>query len=204
MNRYLRLATVLTTTLTLASMSFAQQPRDVEIKNVPFVSQLSATCKPNYLCHYACAAMVAGKAWGGNWATTSTMQSLAKQVKGSTCPNSLSDVMNAKNAINTWGNTKGARADYGNFDGLKAKIAAGRPASVSILYSEIGNDRFDKNWSKGHQVVVIGYSETNQTWTYLDPLAKSAGKKTIASTTFRNAVSKLDGQSTGFYYLTCE
>jgi hypothetical protein len=204
MNRYLRLATVLTTTLSLASASFAQQPRDVEIKNVPFVSQLSAKCSPNYLCQYACASMVAGKAWGGNWATTSTMQTLAKHAKGSTCPSKLSNSHEARDALNALGNTKRARVDYGNFDGLKAQIANGRPASVSIKYSELGNDRFDRNWSAGHQVVVIGFSETKQTWTYLDPLAKSGGKKTVSSATFRNAVSKLAGQSSGFYYLTCE
>ena len=204
MNRRLSIATVVTTILVVAATSFAQSPRNIEIANVPFVSQLSATCSPNYLCQYACASMVAGKAWGGGWASTSTMQSLAKQATGSTCPSKTSTILQARDAINTWGKTNRARADWGTFDDLKAKIANGRPASVSVKYGELGNYRYDKNWTAGHQLVVIGFSETNQTWTYLDPLAKSGGKTTVPSATFRNAVGKLAGQETVFYFLTCE
>lgn len=204
MNHCLSIATVVSATLAFASMSFAQQPRNVEIANVPFVSQLSATCSPNYLCQYACASMVAGKGWGPTWATTSTMQNLARQATGSTCPKTLSDASKAQYALNSLSQTNRAQVNFGNFDGLKSQIINGRPASVSVKYSELGNYRYDRNYSGGHQLVVIGFSETNQTWTYLDPLAKSGGKTTVPSATFRNAVSNMTGQSTTFSYLTCQ
>ena len=40
---------------------FSTSAADVRVQNVPFLSQLSATCSPNYLCQYACASMLAGK-----------------------------------------------------------------------------------------------------------------------------------------------
>jgi len=42
---------------------------EVALSGMTFVSQLSVKCSPNYLCQYACAAMLAGKAWGSQWAT---------------------------------------------------------------------------------------------------------------------------------------
>lgn len=178
----------------------ASQPRNITIPGVPFVSQLSASCSPNYLCQYACAAMVAGKSWGASWATTSVMQDLALTAKGRRCPQGLSNCTDAANALNTLGRTTHAASKVGNFDSIKNEIANGHPVSISVKYSVLGDLRFDRHWDKGHQLVVIGFSETNQTWTYLDPLARNNGQVTVSSGTFHSAVTSLPEQAGGYFW----
>ncbi len=169
--------------------------------SVAFVSQ--RTGQSNYLCQYACGAMLAGQAWGSNFATTAQMHDLARIAKGSTNPTTLSTANDAAYALNRIvpnNVTTRATVLYGNFDSIKNELIAGRAVSLSIKYSELGSYRAVTSWSGAHQIVVVGFNETRGEWTYMDPLAQTNGRKTVPSATFRNAVKNLSWNVNGQTY----
>lgn len=176
---------------------------DALVSEVPFVSQLAAggDCPSNLLCQYACAAMLAGKYWDSSFASAETVQRMAKHAKGKVCTNDLSNINEAKAALDSLGTTRAAVTSAQNFERIKEYLHHDIALSISLKYLELGSLRKDKKWGGGHQVVLIGVSERKGTWTYLDPLGNSSQPVEVESAVFRDAVSSLKHQSDGFWTL---
>jgi len=163
---------------------------DVLIDDVPFLSQLSASCSPNYLCGYASTTMLTAF-YHDTTPQTSVMQDMAEHIKGSRCPTTLSNSYDYQNAAREIGNTPDAYRDWLTWDELKAHLNNGLPVAVTLKYGTLGSYRCDTSWNAGHSVVVVGYSASQSEWTIHDPLCStinSGAYKSIPSATFRQAV----------------
>lgn len=174
---------------------------DVVINGVPHVYQLGVSCKPNnYLCQYASASMLAGFAWGTDYATYDVMQRMALAAKGNRCPTTLSSMDDALVGLRAVNSQSDSEVEEVSYDQMKNYLKQGIPVGVSVKYVELGNYRCITSWAGGHSIVVIGYSETNQTWTYRDPLC-SSGTKTVPSSIFRKAIAASSGSDDKFNML---
>lgn len=172
------------------------------VHGVPFQSQLSANCQPNYLCGYAATNMLTSFLHGVT-PTTEFMQEMAKQAKGSVCPGTLSDVDDYLSAARTVGNAPGSYRAFLSYDDIKMLISSGVPVHLGVTYSELKGYRCRESWDGGHVLVVVGYSQPKGTWTVLDPLCESgSGYRTIPSAIFRAAVTAAHfGNDTGAWTL---
>lgn len=177
------------------SKTTATQTAMVRVENVPFLSQLWATCKPNYLCGYAGTTMLTAF-YNGTTPTTSLMQDMAEHITTKRCPSVTSDSNDYATVAQEVGHVPGAYRDWISWDDLKAFLRDGTPVMASIQYGSLGSHRCDKNWYSGHSVVVSGFSESKGEWYIHDPLCSTAEKgayKAIPSETFRKAVGDLTG-----------
>jgi len=167
----------------------------VRVDKVPFFSQLTATCKPNYLCGYAGTTMLTSF-YHDYTPTTSLMQDMAEYITSKRCPSLTSDSEDYAKAAQEIGNVPGAYRAWISWDDLKQFLKDGTPVLVSVKYASLGTYRCDKNWYAGHSVVVTGVSELKGEWYIHDPLCSTASLgsyKAIPSGTFRSAVKDITG-----------
>lgn len=182
---------------------------DVKLTNVPFVSQVLPDGHKNNLCQFASAAMLMGQRCGTQYATQQVMQDLAVRAgkdkyggTGATVPVTVAAVETLIGQGTTV--TNGGWLTY---DQMKQALAGGRAVSIGLHYETLGNYRASYYRQNGitvgnHQVVVIGFSEKNQTWTILAPLLPGRTETVVDSATFRNAVDALGGGTwvSGWYF----
>lgn len=171
-------------------LSSAPNGRDVRIENVPFQSQLSASCKPNYLCGFASTVMITSF-YNKVEPSTSVMQNMAMYTKGKHCPTNLSTNVDFEKAARSIGQVWTTTKTTLTWDELKQKINEGSPVLVNLIYGNLGNYRCSTSWSGGHSIVVVGYSEPRGEWLIHDPLCSTPTNGTyraIPSKRFRDAV----------------
>ncbi|MCI5180853.1 MAG: hypothetical protein D3911_16340, partial [Candidatus Electrothrix sp. AW3_4] len=169
---------------------------EVRINDVPFLSQLSASCSPNLLCGYASTTMLTSF-YHNITPQTSLMQDMAEHVKGSRCPATGSYVEDYEKAAQEVGGTPDAyKVDANNWmtwDDLKNHLNEGIPVLVHLIYKPLGSYRCDTLWNDGHAVVVVGYSESRSEWVIHDPVCRDASSgayRAIPSAIFRQAISE--------------
>jgi fibronectin type 3 domain-containing protein len=168
---------------------------DVKLTNVPFVSQVLPDRHANNLCQFASAAMLIGQRHGHQYATQQMMQDLAVRAgkdkyggTGATVPVTVAAV-----ETYTGQGTTVTNGGWLTYDQMKQALAAGRAVSIGLHYETLGDYRAsyyrqNRITVGNHQVVVIGFSEQNQTWTILDPLHSTRTETVVDSATFRRAV----------------
>lgn len=167
---------------------------EVTIKRVPYQSQLEADCDPNNLCGFACTNMLTSFVHGSQ-PTVVYMQKMAQDVKGAKCPEQ-SDVKAYTAAAKGIGKAPGSYWDWMNYEDIKEHISQGTPVHLGLEYSEMGSYRCEPGlgWNDGHQVVVVGYSKSFETWTIHDPICSDSATgayRRIPSDVFRRAVDAL-------------
>ncbi|MCX7112801.1 MAG: C39 family peptidase [Proteobacteria bacterium] len=167
---------------------------EVRVPSVPFQSQLEAPCSSNNLCQYASANMLTSHLFGVIPQTV-YMTNLAMAAKKSYCPQTFSGFDDVDRAIDNNEGLGIPAADFKytfqSWDTMKCVLSNNKPVSIGIKYGELGDSRCSSTFAGGHSIVVVGYSESNQTWLIHDPLCRSNGEyKEIASTTLRQSVYK--------------
>ncbi len=172
------------------------QGSDVRVRNVPFLSQRKAyNCKGrNYLCGFTSANMLSSFYYNTR-PTISFTQDMAQSEVGNRCGRMSTSSQHAKSVRNM--TNANAVSRFISWDELKRKIRNGTPVSVTLIYKELGKYRCSQWWTKGHSVVVVGFSESRGEWIINDPLC-SSGYKRIPSHLFRRAVGKATNSS---YYV---
>jgi len=171
------------------------------IKHVDFISQLDASCSPNYLCGFASSAMLVSF-FKNEPPSVEMMQRMAKFVTNQKCPTKLTNIYDYDEAI--YSEIEQTRMHISpTFDDIKEQIDMNNPV-LTILpnYGAMGNKRCDENWTAGHSVVTVGYSSSKQIWIIHDPLC-SDGYKEIPSKLFRNA-ARCGGEHDVQNFLTVE
>jgi hypothetical protein len=193
--------------------------RDITL-SVPFVTQRSQVVGSlNSLCEFASAEMLIEQQFGGKSQAdqTTIIKKMALATIGS-------EIAQPGSNHNNWGAKtyqaqQAVQADQRviqagltttvaniSYDTLKQIVASGRAVSVNVLYgnldlnlkagetpvcnSAIGSDKF-----VGHEIVVIGFSETNHTCRYLDPLDVTKTVKEISIDRFLAATKPRAGGS---------
>ncbi|MBD3203197.1 hypothetical protein GF327_02805 [Candidatus Woesearchaeota archaeon] len=172
------------------NLPITPEPTEDIIDNVPYISQLEANCNPNKLCGYTCVTMVSSF-FGKTNADITTVQDLAEEDYGSRCPSSAPNLDNYVAAAKI---IKGLDAvwDWNTYQQVKGYINSGIPIQVALNYGELNNYRCLKDYSGGHSVVVVGYSEPDNNWIIHDPYCRDGGAyRSIPNTEFVNAVSKI-------------
>ncbi|MEO8495799.1 MAG: CARDB domain-containing protein [Planctomycetota bacterium] len=187
----------------------APPSQDVHLTNVRFVSQVIGP--NNHLCQFASAAMLMSQAFGFG-GTRSMMQALAFKATGNVYADpGGADVLQTTRAVEIYtgsDTTVTGNAGWLTYEEVKQALRNGHAVSIGLNYEFLGNARADhyKNngvFVGGHQVVVTGFSEVNQTWTFFDPLQPTERETTVSSTTFRQAVDAQGGNGywvSGWYF----
>lgn len=175
----------------------------VILSDVPFISQLDASCYPNNLCPYAVTAMQCGYK-NDVQPTVAFMKSLAKYATGSQCPKNFSDFSQVSEAARAKCYSPNAYDSFITWQELKNKISSGLPVHVAVRYSYLGNYRCVTSFNGNHSVLVVGFSEANAMWYIHDPLCyQTNGQyRQIPSSIFRPAVEAVSGVSNLFDAIT--
>jgi hypothetical protein len=187
----------------------AASAASVHLTNVPFVSQVLPSGHTNNLCQFASAAMLMGQKLGARWANQQTMESLARAVTGDTYGRTGANVPDTARGVEAATGCATSADDNGGqltYDQVKQALKNGRAVSISLNYEMLGNSRASyyrqHNIHVGnHQVVVVGFSEKNQTWTILDPLQPHRTETVVNSATFHKAVDAVNSRWVlGWYF----
>jgi hypothetical protein len=161
---------------------------DIRLTNVPFVYQGTG----NYLCEFASAAMLASQQFGKTYTMTDAvkMANLATRSAGDAGPGWT--VEDARTGVDAYLHTTATTAGTVPYSTVIQELKIGHAVSVGVWYGDLGSP-FSSNYTAGHQIVVIGYSAANHTWTYLDPLDKSGQAHTVSDAVFERAADDLSG-----------
>jgi hypothetical protein len=173
---------------------------------VPFQSQLSASCSPNYLCGYASTNMMTSFLHGKT-PTLQYMQDMAKAETGATCPKSTSSPEQYAHAARDIGSAPRSWWGLVPYETIKMLVSNNKPVHVMIGYSALGDHRCSTSWNAGHSVVIVGYSQSRSMWRIHDPLCSKAAtgaNREIPSSAFRAAVKALSGDDGGGYVVVAK
>ncbi len=164
--------------------------------SVPYKSQLDAACRPNNLCGYASTLMQTSYLHGTS-PTTYTMQSMAQYATGSRCPrrfSSLSEYVKVAKASHLGNAARSFWKYLSSYEELKNYLRQRTPVQVALKYGNLGSYRCYTNFSGGHSVVVVGFSNSRAEWLIHDPYCRGNGAyRRIPHSYFVSAVRGLTG-----------
>ena len=166
--------------------------KEHQIANIAFQTQIGA-CKNS--CGFASSAML--YAYHTHTQPSISLINTLISKAGVTCGSTSSPdkyLLGLKNY-----GIKNIYSEFTTYDAIKAYISNNIPIQVSIWYGDLNyNDRAKsgKNYLEGHAVVIVGYSETKNTWYIYDPLETTGFYKEIPSSDFRNSLKIWSPQET--------
>jgi len=157
--------------------------QEYKIPNVPFQTQMGA-------CRNSCGFATSTMLYSYKYNVTPSISLINELVElGGVACGSMSNMDENYDALIKKG-ANSAYRDYVTYDDIKAYISNNIPIQIGVNYGYFKEYRADTapDYSKGHSIVVVGYSNLKGEWYIYDPLETVKQYKAIPSSYFREAI----------------